>query len=109
METSAGAATVSVVPPLTEFRLAEIVELPCATLLAKPVGLTAATPGMDELQATTLVRFSVLPFVKVPVAINCCLFPRGIEGLAGVTVIDFRPLTVPVPVKLTTLGLPKAP
>ena len=41
----------------------------------------------EELQAAD-ARFSVLPSLNVPVAVNCCLFPAAIVGAAGVTAIE---------------------
>jgi hypothetical protein len=38
---------------------------------AKPVLLTVAVGGLDELQVAELVRFCVEPSEKVPVAVNC--------------------------------------
>ncbi len=35
-----------------------------------------------------LVRFCVVPSLNVPVAVNCCVAPLVIDGLAGVTAID---------------------
>ena len=38
---------------------------------------------------TELVRFCVLPSLKVPVAVNCWVSPTATEGFAGVTATDF--------------------
>ena len=58
----------------------------------------------EELQVTPLSGWVELS-VKVPVAVNCCLRPSAIDGLAGVTAIETSagcvtvrvvdPLTVP--------------
>jgi len=45
----------------------------------------AATAALEELQATELVRSRISPFVKVPMALNCCVIPSGMAGLGGVT------------------------
>jgi hypothetical protein len=37
-----------------------------------------------------LVRFCVLLSLNVPVAVNCCVSPTGIEGSLGPTVIDTK-------------------
>jgi hypothetical protein len=71
IETSVGGATVSMVEPLIEFTLAEMVEVPVATLPAKPAAPIVATPDADEFHDTAAVRFPVLPFEKWPVATNC--------------------------------------
>ncbi len=42
--------------------------------------------------------FRVVPSLKVPVAVNCCVVPRAIAGLAGVTAIDTRAAAVTVSV-----------
>ena len=42
----------------------------------------------EELHATVLVRFWVLPSVYVPVAANCWVLPFGIDGPVGLTAID---------------------
>lgn len=44
---------------------------PEPTLIASPVALIVATEGEEELQTTVLVTSSVVPFRKVPVAVNC--------------------------------------
>jgi hypothetical protein len=43
---------------------------------------------VPELHVTVLVRFCVVPSLKVPVAVNCCVAPLAIDGFAGVTAID---------------------
>src|SRR5450755_1864984 len=99
---------VNVVEPLTVPDVALISVCPAPVALATPVVLIDATPVADELQVTEFVRFAVLPLPNWPVATNCCTVPVAVEGLVGVIAIDFRPLTLPVPFRFTTLGLPKA-
>lgn len=89
-ETRVAAVTVRVVDPLTPLEAAVIVVVPIALLVASPVVLMVATVVCEELQVTEVVRSCVLPSVKVPVAVNCCLVPSAMEGLAGVTVSDTR-------------------
>jgi hypothetical protein len=101
-----GAVTVRVVVPCTAPEPAVIVVLPMATPLASPPALIVATPGTEELHVAVLVRFSVLPSLYVPVAVNCCVATAGMEGFVGVTAIDTRGL--PVPLRRTAMGLPKA-
>jgi hypothetical protein len=78
--------------PLTEPSVAVIVVEPAVTLVAIPfVGdelLIVATPVLDELQVTFVVRFCVLLFENVPVAVNCSVLPLLIVGFTGVTAID---------------------
>src|SRR4051812_46735932 len=93
------------------FRLALIEVLPGALPVARPVLVTVATVRAAEAQATWLVRSCVELSEKVPVAVNCCVVPAAMVGLAGVTAIDRRvwgiaavtvtvpdmPLAVPLP------------
>jgi hypothetical protein len=65
-----------------------ILLVPAATPVANPPAVTVATPVVCELQATELVKFCVELSEKVPVAVNCSVFPFAIEGFAGVTAID---------------------
>lgn len=84
--------TVNVVEPDIAPEEAVIVDIPVAMLLASPFVsgplLTVATVAFEELQCTVVVTLCVLPSVKVPVAVNCCVVPRGIEGIAGVIAMD---------------------
>ena len=110
IETRAVGVTVRVVEPVMEFKVAAIVVMPGPTLLAKPwlplALLIVATVVADELQVTDAVRFCGLPLVKFPVATNGSDAPRRMEGFVGVTVIEVRPVTLPVPVSATVIGLP---
>jgi hypothetical protein len=63
-------------------------------LLASPVMPTAE--GFEELQVTE-ASCSVLPSLKVPVAINCCAVSRGTVGLLGLTEMETRFGGVSVP------------
>src|SRR5258708_24694953 len=71
---------------------------------ARPVEFICATLVLDELQATTFVKFNDWPVVVVPVAANCSLAPNPIDGLAGNTASDARPVVTPVPFRLTACG-----
>ena len=51
-----------------------------------PTTLTAA--AFEELHVAELVRFCVLPSLKVPVAVNCSEVPFAIEAFGPLTVID---------------------
>ncbi len=92
MDTSVAAVTVRVVDPETLPDAAVIVVEPGATDVASPwepaALLTAATAVLDELHATEVVRFCVVPSVYVPVAVNCLVVPLATDGLAGVTATD---------------------
>jgi len=73
---------------------AVIVVVPAATEVASPFEpaalLIVATPVLDELQVTDLVRFWLVLSEYVPVAVNCWLAPLAIFGFAGVTEIEMR-------------------
>lgn len=84
METSE-LATVSVVEPVIPPNDAEMVVGPPATAVAKPPVLMVATDAVEDSQLAVLVRFLVLPSLKDPVAVNCCVAPGAIVGFAGVT------------------------
>jgi hypothetical protein len=87
-DTNTAAVTPNPVEPLIDPELAWIVVLPTPTPVVKPVPVIVATPVLLELQVTEVVRFTVLPSLYVPVAVNCCVNPRAIVGFAGVTAID---------------------
>jgi hypothetical protein len=80
--------------------VAVIVELPADKHVASPALLMDATKALLELallefQVTVgLVRLVMLPNVSVPVAVNCCVPPTGIDGEAGVTVMDVNTAAV---------------
>src|SRR6266699_3355567 len=97
--------TVRMVEPLTDPKEAEMVVMPCLDVLASPRLLMVATAGFEELQVTEVVMFETVPFLKKPVAANCCLSPSGIEGLVGDTEMEASPETEPVPERLVTWGL----
>ncbi len=75
-----------------------MVEVPVPTAVASPAVLIVATVVVNELQVTESVRFCVLVSLNVPVAVNCCVVPLGIEGLVGVTAIDTSVAAVTVSV-----------
>jgi hypothetical protein len=63
IETSVAAVTVSSVEPLSEPEAAEMVAVPCATIVANPALLIVAVAGVSDDQVAVLVRFCVLPSV----------------------------------------------
>jgi len=81
IEISAAALTVKDVEAEIGPDAAEILELPLATLVAKPrlpaALLMVAIEPSDESQRTEPVMSCVLPSLKVPVAANCSVVPRG--------------------------------
>jgi hypothetical protein len=96
IETKAAAVTVRLVEPTIEPEVALMVVVPTLALVAPPVALMVATLTVAEAHVTVLVRSWVLPSLNVPVAVNCWLVPRAIEGLLGFTVIEVRTAAVTV-------------
>src|SRR5437773_161661 len=76
--------------------------VPAATDVARPFDplplLIVATPGVDELQVTWVVRSCVVLSLKVPVAVNCRVVPFAMLGFVGVTAIEVRVAAVTVSV-----------
>src|SRR5712691_4075558 len=105
IDTSAGGFTVSSVEPVTLPLVAEIVDVPVPTVEAKPVALivaTVAVPDAHSALLSTCVELSL----NVPVAVNCCLFPNGIDGVTGVTAIDTSGAGVTFKVAAVLVTLP---
>jgi hypothetical protein len=100
MEDWLAEVTVRVVIPETVPEVAVTAAVPIAMAVAKPLMLTVATNGLDELQATCVVISWVVPSEKVPVAVNCWVVPPGTLGLAGVIVMEDRVAEVTVRVVL---------
>jgi hypothetical protein len=103
IDDSVAAVTVSVVDPTTLPLVALIVEVPTFTAVAKPAALIVAFAGVPDAHVTMLVKFCVELSLNVPVAVNCCVFPAGTDGFAGVTAMDdsTAAVTVNVVVPLT--------
>ena len=68
---------------LTEPDVAVTVALPFAIAFTTPALLTATVAGEADHE-TLLVKFCVVPSLKVPVAVNCFVLPMVKDGLAGV-------------------------
>lgn len=88
--------TFRLVEPVTAPRVAVMVVLPVATLLARPWPLMVAAAGVDELQMTEVVTSCVLESLKVPVAVNCLVVPTAMLEFAGVTASETRVALVTV-------------
>jgi hypothetical protein len=88
IDCSVAAVTVRTVEPLIAPEVAVIVEFPTPAPVARPAALIVAVVVVPEDQVTLDVRFCVVPSLKVPVAVNCCVAPLAIDGFAGVTAID---------------------
>ena len=78
---------------------------PCALATSSPVELTEATPEADEDHVTYGVIFIGGPVGQEPVAVSCCCWASGIDGLAGVTVMEAIFVSDPVPDSATVCGL----
>jgi hypothetical protein len=93
-----------VVLPDTPLSVALIVLVPTPTGLASPFEsaalLIVATVRSDEDQVTADVRFCVELSEYVPVAVNCCVPPPGMLGVAGVMLIETSVAEVTVSVVL---------
>jgi hypothetical protein len=117
--TTTGGVTVRLAVPVKDPEVALIVAVPTALARAAPAELTLTIAGADELHVAVLVRFCVLPSLYVPAAVNCCVSPAAIEGLAGVTLTEARtgevtvsiaaPCTVPEPAVIVVLPTIKPP
>ena len=80
--------------------VALMVAEPFATAVTRPLPLTVATDGMDEVQKTCLVMSWLVPSEYMPDAVNCWMAPTGTLGLAGVTDMEDRIAEVTVRVVL---------
>jgi len=81
-------AAVRVVFPETFPNVAAMVVAPAETAVASPPELTVATAVCDEVQLTCVVKSLVVASEYVPVAVNCCVAPTAMLGLAGVTAME---------------------
>jgi hypothetical protein len=68
---SVAAVTVSVAEPFIVPDVALMVEVPTPAPVARPAAVIVATVVVPELHVAVLVRFWVVPSLKVPVAVNC--------------------------------------
>lgn len=94
-ETSAGAVTVRVAPPLTPEKVAVIAADPGALLVAMPVLAIVTALVFDELQVAELVRSLLVWSLYVPVALNCWPSPAATEDVPGVIWIDCKAAAPP--------------
>jgi hypothetical protein len=67
--------------------LAVIVDVPALTAVARPAVLIVATPVVPDVHVALLSTCVELS-LNVPVAVNGCVAPLRIDGVAGVTAID---------------------
>jgi len=88
-----GSLTVSVAELTMLFNgsVAEMVVIVVVIAVARPFEggvLMKVTEGSAAAQITAWVQLIVVPSVRVAVAVNCCVEPVAINGLAGVIAID---------------------
>ncbi len=92
IDTRVAAVTVSGASPKTLPCVAMTLVEPCAVAVARPFDpetlLTAATDGVDAVQATSVVMFCVVPSLYMPVAVYCRVVPLASVAVLGVTAID---------------------
>ena len=96
IDVSLAVETVNPVEPVVVPKIAEMLVVPLATLVARPALLIAATAAFEELHMTDAVMSCVLLSLKVPVATNCFEAPTGMLEFAGVIAIETKlaPVTV---------------
>jgi hypothetical protein len=58
--------------------------------VASPELSIVAAAVFDDDQVTELVKFTVVPSWRVPIAVNCCVAPEEIDSLEGVMEMDVR-------------------
>jgi len=96
MEASAAEVTVRAVAPWVFPEMTRITTEPAVTAVARPLPLTVAITGFDELQITCVVISRLVPSEKMPEAVNCRVTPTGMLGLAGVTAMETSDAGVPL-------------
>ena len=93
IDCSVAAVTVSTsigdVTPAERLAVMLLVPTPTPVATPPPVPLViVAVVVVPEVHATLVVMFAVVASLYVPVAVNCCVAPLAIDGLAGVTAIE---------------------
>ena len=94
--------TVNPVEPVIPPEPAVMVTLPAETAVASPEALIVVTLVLEDIHVTEDVKFSDVPSLKTPVAVNCWPVPLTIELFVGVTWIEVSvPSTVSGELPLT--------
>ena len=93
---STAAVTVNVDEPVILPKVARMVEVPIPTPVASPPALISAVPVVPVVHVTLVVRFCVVPFVYLPVAVNCLVRPFAMDGAFGVTPMNTSAIGVTV-------------
>ena len=98
------ALTVAETLPLIAPEVAVTVKVPRSVAVASPLVVIEATLAGEVLQTTVPVMFCVLLSENVPVAVNCCTVPSGMELFpvksVGVTLMEVSVALVTVKVAL---------
>ena len=101
-----GGVTVKIADPPNPADAAVTVVVPCSNGVAKPIELlNFAIFVEDDVQVTDRVMSWIAPLLNVPSATNCSAKPSGSEALDGLTEIDVRPTSEPLPERLIICGL----
>ena len=104
-EDKVAAVTVRVVVSVTVPLVAVMVVVPAATAVSRPLPLTVATDGLDEVQVTCVDISRLVPSEYEPVAANCWVLPAGALGVSGVTDTEDKVAAVTVRVAVPVLPL----
>ena len=95
---------VSDIPPMVPV----MVVVPAATEVTRPVALTVATDGLDEVQVACPLTSELVPSENEPVSANCWVPPAGKLGVSGVTDTEAKVALVIVRVAAPDLPLKDA-
>ena len=106
-----GLPTVTADFPVIPLTVAMIVAAPALSAVASPgfacpALSTETTPEDEEVHVAVVVRFCVVPLLKFPIAVNCCVAPWASDGFAGVKIMEVSFETVVVTV---SVALPEMP
>lgn len=85
-----------------------MVVVPAATAVTRPVALTVATDGLDEVQVACPLTSELVPSENEPVSVNCWVPPAGKLGVSGVTDTEAKVALVTVRVAVPDLPLKAA-
>jgi hypothetical protein len=108
IETRFFASTVEVTLPVIAPEVAVMVTVPRFLPVASPLTVIEATAAGEELHPTLPVMSCVVLSENVPVAVNCCTVPSGMDTPTGVTLMEVRVALVMVRTALEET-LPEAP
>lgn len=88
MDARVAGTTVSLAVATVPAKVAVMSVAPMPTAVARPNTLTVAFEASPDPQVTRVVRSWVDWSLYVPVAVNCCVVPSAMLGVAGVTEIE---------------------